>query len=225
MPINFWDQNEDIRVILSCSSADIFINTICPVSFLNVSLRCDRKGDFVVLCASRFIPSCNIVSSNVPSVCKMIRYSEHAVECSCITNYVEDHAFSGILELSTLTVNNASVLTYFLAEPEDSTGSIYIHIAGIYTVVAILFALTGVIHSKAKHKVEPVDSLGNDISDSVENYLYSNFIDKIFDGIFSDAPFFERVLCVLYRKLRFVRILNISEKKAVSVIICYSLSG
>ena len=220
-PIKFQEQSEDVRVILSCSSADTVINTICPVSFLNVSLTCDRKGDFFVLCASKFIPSCNIVSSNVPSVCKMTRYSEYAVECNCVTNYVEDIPLTGVLELSTLTINNASALTFFIAEPEDSTGSIYMHIAGIYTVILILFALTGVMHSRANHKVEPIDLSGNEISGSIEKYLYSNFIDKIFDGIFSDAPLFQRALCVLYRKLRFIRILNIAlEKKAVSLTLC-----
>jgi len=218
--IDFHSLNRNPAVVLVCSAVGSVVHTVCPLSFLDVSLACDKIGVFIVSCVSTFLPSCTVLQSNVDSVCNMVRYSEYAVECKCAIRPSIGEAGTGVIVLSSVTINNSSVSSYFYPKPEEPNGSIYIHISAIYFSVILLFTINGILHSKANRKTKHQTLQHSHISESIENYMRTNFFDKIFDGMFEvRSSFSHRALRTFVRRLRLFRLLYInSERKNVSLV-------
>lgn len=205
---------QSTAVTVDCNPSDGIINASCPFYPYPISLRCDSSGIFLLSCSVNTAPSCDVVHTNIQTSCDVVDYSSYDILCRCKTYFTKDNTVPGVLEFSSsISRTNASYSFVFYADPDESKGSITVHISLVYCSFILFFIFGFALKLNKKNKVKPgYQSRSTSPSEVINEYLEGNFFNKIFGGIYSNSSLYRRAFPIILRELRFLRGANNNDE-------------
>jgi len=163
-------------------------------------------GYFYITCSYQILPKALVSSVNAATMCDVIEYDQSAITSSCIVRSGQYSNKEAVVQITNILTKHITHNSTFYPNSNDSSGSIYFQVGFIYLSFILLgLGLTVVNWNYTKSKkVHPNDTLSK-TKPSMEEYLKTNFFSHIFSNVYSNLPFFERMISVLERDVSLLR--------------------